>query len=344
MLARYALRRILDSLPVLLGVSVVTFALVQATIGSYVPGLDLNRDLKPEDIVRLRHAIGLDQPWWFQYLNWVGVAWIVKAVGLGSLLGNAPVTTGLLEGDLGRSIIDGTPITQNILARLPNTLELTLTAICIGVLIAVPLGVIGALRRGSAIDQVFTVAATAGIAVPAFWTGLVTILLFAVLFHEWNLPALPTGGVESPIGGGDPFDRLVHLILPAIVLSFGYLAIWSRYIRSGMLEVLNQDFVRTARAKGMSDRRVVYVHALRNAIVPLVTLIGLELPGLFSGGAIIEIVFSWPGIGRYALSAVQSHDITVVLALTVFGSSLVILGNLLADMLYALLDPRIRYA
>src|SRR5215475_731519 len=167
MLWRFALRRIADSIPVLLGVTIITFALVQATIGSYVPGLELNRDLKPEDIVRLRHAIGLDEPWWFQYLNWLGVAWVIKTLGLGALLGGAPVTTGLLEGDLGRSIIDGTSITSNILARLGNTLELTLTAICIGVLIAVPLGVIGALRRGSAIDQVFTVAATAGIAVPA---------------------------------------------------------------------------------------------------------------------------------------------------------------------------------
>lgn len=334
----------MDSIPVLLGVTIITFALVQATIGSYVPGLELNRDLKPEDIVRLRHAIGLDQPWWFQYLNWLGVAWIAKAVGLSSLLGGYPVTTGMLEGDLGRSIIDGTSITSNVLARLGYTLELTLTAICIGVLIAVPLGVVGALRRGSVIDQAFTVASSAGIAVPAFWTGLVTILLFAVLFHEWNLPALPTGGAESPLGGGDPLDRLVHLALPATVLSFGYLAVWSRYVRSGMLEVLGQDYVRTARAKGMTDRRVVYVHALRNAIVPLVTLIGLELPGLFSGSAIIEIVFSWPGLGRYALSAVQSHDITVVLALTVFGSSLVVLGNLLADVMYAVLDPRIRYA
>ena len=344
MLWRFALRRIVDSIPVLLGVTIITFALVQATIGSYVPGLELNRDLKPEDIVRLRHAIGLDQPWWFQYLNWLGVAWIVKTVGLGSLLSGLPVNTGILEGDLGRSIIDGTPITANILARLGYTLELTLTAICIGVLVAVPLGVVGALRRGSVIDQAFTVASSAGIAVPAFWTGLVTILLFSVLFHEWNLPALPTGGAESPLGGGDPFDRLVHLVLPATVLSFGYLAVWSRYVRSGMLEVLGQDYVRTARAKGMSDRRVVYVHALRNAIVPLVTLIGLELPGLFSGSAIIEIVFSWPGLGRYALSAVQSHDITVVLALTVFGSSLVVLGNLVADVMYAVLDPRIRYA
>jgi peptide/nickel transport system permease protein len=344
MLARFALRRILDSLPVLLGVSVITFALVQATIGSYVPGLDLNRDLSPADIARLRHLIGLDEPWWFQYLNWLGIAWIVKAVGLGAVLGGFPVSTGLLEGDLGRSIIDGTSITSNILARLSYTLELTLTAICIGVLIAIPLGVVGALRRGSLADQAFTVASSAGIAVPAFWTGLVTILLFAVLFHQWNLPALPTGGAESPLGGGDPFDRLLHLALPATVLSFGYLAIWSRYVRSGMLEVLGQDYVRTARAKGMTDRRVVYVHALRNAIVPLVTLIGLELPGLFSGSAIIEIVFSWPGLGRYALSAVQAHDITVVLALTVFGSSLVVIGNLLADVLYAVLDPRIRYA
>jgi peptide/nickel transport system permease protein len=179
--------------------------------------------------------------------------------------------------------------------------------------------------------------------VPSFWLGLVLILLFAVGFSQWGLPSLPTGGAVSSFGGGGIGDRVVHLILPACVLAFGYLAVWSRYMRSSMLDVLSQDYMRTAQSKGMSMLRAIYVHGLRNAIIPLVTLIGLELPNLFAGSAIIEIVFSWPGLGLEAYQAATDHDFTVVMALTTFVATMVVLGNLVADLLYAVLDPRIRY-
>lgn len=323
MIWKYALRRLVAAIPVVIGVTTVTFLLMKVTAGNYVPGLDLNPDLRPEDVARIRHQLGVDQPLYLQYLQWI--------VGV------------FLHGDFGRSLLDGTPVLQHILVRLPASLELTLTAILIGVALAIPLGLTGALRRGSKVDHLLTGVSVGGFAVPQFWLGLMLILLFSVTFKAWGLPWLPSGGRESTIGGGDPIDLLTHLIMPATVLSFFYLSIWSRFVRSSTLEVLSQDYVRTARAKGMPERRVVYLHALRNSIVPLVTLVGLELPGLFAGGLVVEVVFSWPGIGLMAFERAKGYDFTMVMGVTTFVAILVVFGNLLADLLYAVLDPRIRY-
>lgn len=322
MLARYVVRRVVASIPVLFGVTLITFLLLHATTGSFVPGLDINPNLRPEDVQRIKHNLGLDQPLYLQYWYWI---------------------TGLLHGDFGRSLVDGSPVITHILERLPYTLELTITAILLGILISVPLGVVGALRRGSAVDNFLTFLSVAGVSIPQFWLALLLILFFSVSFHAWGLPWLPSSGAQSAFGGGDPLDRLTHLLMPAAVLAFFYVAVWSRFTRSSMLEVLAQDYVRTARAKGMTVRRATYVHALRNAIIPLVTLIGLELPGFVSGGAIVEIVFTWPGIGRLLLERSLQYDYTMVLGLVTFAAVLVVVGNLLADVLYALLDPRIRY-
>jgi peptide/nickel transport system permease protein len=343
-LARYVVRRTVASIPVLIGVTFVTFFLLHATSAAFVPGLELNPGIRPDDIVRIRKSLGLDDPLWMQYLNWIGLAHLLKLLGFAWLFGGAYVQPGLLEGDFGRSLVDGSPVISHILDRLPNTLELTVTAILLGILISIPLGVVGALRRGSAIDNLFTFLSVAGVSIPSFWLGLLMILLFSVSFHAWGLPWLPSSGAKSSFGGGDVVDRFAHLIMPATCLAFIYLAIWSRFTRSSMLEVLSQDYVRTARAKGMSERRVTYVHALRNAVVPLVTLVGLEFPSLVGGGAIIEIVFGWPGIGRLALERALQYDYTMVLGLTTFAAILVVIGNLVADVLYALLDPRIRYS
>lgn len=318
----YTVRRILVSIPVLIGVTLITFLLLHATAGSFVPGLEINPNMRPEDVARIRHSLGLDQPLYLQYIQWFA---------------------GLLHGDFGRSLIDGSPVLSHILERLPNTLELTVIAMLLGLSVSIPLGVFGAIKRGTKVDNFLTIVSVAGVSIPAFWLGLMLILFFAVQFHDWGLPFLPSSGSTSPIGGGDLFDRIEHLIMPATVLSFGYIAIWSRYTRSSMLEVLSQDYVRTARAKGMTERHLLYVHALRNAMVPLVTLVGLELPGLVSGGAIVEIVFSWPGIGRLALERALQYDFTMVLGLTTFAAILVVVGNLVADILYGVLDPRIRY-
>jgi peptide/nickel transport system permease protein len=323
LLVRYLARRVVASIPVLFGVTLITFLLLHATTGAFVPGLDINPNLRPEDVQRIKHNLGLDQPLYLQYWYWI---------------------TGILHGDFGRSLIDGSPVISHILERLPNTLELTVTSILIGVLVSVPLGVVGALRRGSSIDNFMTFLSVAGVSIPQFWLALLMILLFSVSFHAWGLPWLPASGAQESFGGGDPLDRIVHLIMPATVLAFFYIAVWSRFTRSSMIEVLAQDYVRTARAKGMPARRVTYVHALRNAIVPLVTLVGLELPGFISGGAIVEIVFTWPGIGRLLLERALQYDYTTVLGLVTFAAILVVVGNLLADLAYALLDPRIKYS
>ncbi|HEY8634144.1 MAG TPA: ABC transporter permease [Candidatus Dormibacteraeota bacterium] len=323
MLVKFIARRVLASVIVVLGVTAVTLILMDRTRGAYVPGIDLNPALRPEDIARLRANLGLDQPFYQWYLTWL---WNV------------------MHGDFGRSMIDGSPVMTHILERLPNTLELTVTAVLLGILISVPLGVVGALRHGSKTDHTLTVVSVAGFAVPQFWLGLMLILVFSVTFEHYGLPWLPSGGVASPFGGGDLGDRLLHLIMPATVLAFFYLSLWSRFTRSSMLEVLSQDYIRTARAKGMSDRRVVYLHGLRNALIPLVTLVGLELPGLVSGGLVVEVVFSWPGLGRLAFERALQYDYSTVMGVVFFATLLVVAGNLLADVLYAILDPRIRYA
>ena len=320
----YLLRRVLATIPVVIGVTVVTFVVMHIAAGSYVPGLDLNPNLKPEDQEAIKRYLGLDRPLHEQYLTWIA---------------------GVAHGDFGRSMIDGSLVSSHIGDRLPNTLELTVTAILMGVLISIPLGVTGALRRGSKLDHALTTLSVGGFAVPGFWLGLMLILVFSVQLQAWGMPFLPSGGVMTPgTGGGDLLDRIVHLIMPATVLSFVYLSIWSRFTRSSMLEVLAQDYVRTARAKGMSERRVVYLHALRNAVIPLVTLVGLELPSLVAGGLIVEVVFSWPGIGKLLYERALATDYSTVLGITMFAALLVVLGNLLADVLYAWMDPRIRYA
>ena len=322
MLAKYVARRLLASVVVVLGVTAITLALMKTTSGSYVPGIDLNPSLRPEDIARLRADLGLDRPGYMWYLTWI---W------------------GVLHGDFGHSMIDGSTVMSHIGDRLPNTLELTGTAILIGMIIAIPVGVVGALRRGSRTDHTMTVISVAGFAVPQFWMGLILILIFSVTLEQHGLPWLPSSGAYSAVNGGDVIDRLEHLILPATVLSFFYISTWSRFIRSSMLEVLSQDYIRTARAKGMSERRVVYLHGLRNALIPLITLIGLELPGLVSGGLVVEVVFGWPGIGKLAFERALQYDYTTVMGVTFFATMLVIAGNLLADVLYGVLDPRIRY-
>jgi len=320
-MTRYIARRLLASIPALLGITLVTFLLMHATAGSFLPGLELNPNLRPEDIQRIRQNLGLDEPLPVQYWRWL---------------------TGLVRGDFGSSILNGRPVLGAILERLPNTLLLTGTALVIGVGLSVPFGIIGAVRRGWT-DNLLTFLSVIGVSLPAFWLGLLLILVFSITFNRLGWPWLPSGGATSAVGGGDLLDRAKHLIMPAVTLAFINLAIWSRFTRSAMLEALSQDYVRTARAKGMNERRVVYVHSLRNAVLPLVTLVGLELPALVGGGAIVEVVFSWPGIGRLALETALQYDFTMVLGLTTFTGILVIAGNLLTDLLYALLDPRIRY-
>lgn len=320
-MAGHLAKRLASSLLILFLVTVVTFLLVHTAAGSYVPGLEVNPDLKPADVERMRHQLGLDAPLYMQYWWWI---------------------SGVLRGDFGRSLVDGGSVTQEIMERLPNSLELTVTGLLLALLVAIPLGVAGALRRGSLIDQLFTLMSVAGVSIPGYWLGLLLILFFSVTLRSWNLPSLPASGAAAPVNGGGVLDRVTHLVMPACVLAVTYLAVWSRFVRSSMLEVLSQDYMRTAFAKGMTWRRAVYIHGLRNALIPLVTVLGLEIPGLLGGGAIVEVVFAWPGIGRLALERALQYDYTVVMGITTFATVLVITGNLLADVAYTVLDPRVR--
>ena len=323
MLARYALRRILIAVPVVIGVTLVTFLAMTLTAGSYIPGLDVAGNLRPGDLDRMRHSLGLDRPLWVQYGTWV---------------------LGIAHGDFGRSMIDNTPVTRHILDRLPNTLELTLSAILLGLLISIPIGMVGAVRRGTRLDSLLNIVSVAGFAIPQFWLGLMLILVFSVDFRRWGLPWLPSSGAYDVRIGGDLGDRLAHLVLPAGMLAFVYISIWSRFTRSSVITVLAQDYIRTARAKGMTETRVLYVHALRNGLMPLVTLVGLEFPRLVSGSLVVEVVFSWPGIGRFMYESAQAYDFTSVMGVTAFVGIMVVMGNLLADFAYAVLDPRVQHA
>lgn len=319
----FVVRRVLVAIPVVLGVTVVTFAIMHATAGGHVPGLQISPNLTPDQVAQIRKNLGLDRPVTTQYLDWLDK---------------------LLHGNLGTSLEDQTSVSSQIMSRLPATLELTGAALLIGLLLSIPIGVIGAVRRGSKIDHLLTAISVGGFAIPQFWLGLVLVLLFSVQFHAWGLPSLPQSGMTSAVHGGGLEDRVTHLVMPAVVLSFFYVATWSRYLRSSMVEVLSRDYMRTAFAKGMSRPRAILVHALRNGVIPLATLLGLTLPYLFSGALVVEIVFGWPGVGLYAYQRALDFDYTSVLGTTTFAALLVVLGNLLADLLYAFLDPRVASA
>lgn len=322
---KYLFRRILQSIPVFLGVTVISFLLIHAVPGGPMARLELDQDVKPEDIARIRANLGLDRPVWMQYFIW-----------LGALPNSRGEFSGLLQGNLGVSFIDQTSVATNIADRLPATLLLTVTSFVISLGAALPLGIWSAIKQHSWFDNVATVLSTAGVSIPAFWFGLLAILFFSVALR-W----LPSGGMYTLGKEKDLFDLLRHLIMPATILSILNVAGWNRYIRASVLEVMNQDYVRTARAKGLAERWVIFVHILRNALIPVATLIGLAVPGLLSGALVTETIFGWPGMGRLAFHAATKRDYSMIMGTLVIGTIMVILGNLLADIAYHFLDPRI---
>ncbi len=318
----YIVRRLLQMIPLILGVTFLTFAIVSFVPGSPISSMQLNPRARPEDLERIRQNLGLDRPWYERYFVWLG---------------------DLVRGDLGLSLSNFTPVSDRILSVLPNTLLLTATALALALLIAVPLGVASAVRHNSLFDHVTTMLVTAFAAIPSFWLALLMIILFSVKFDEWGLPSLPPQGMYDLRGNTGLLDRIEHLILPASALALGQIAGWTRFIRSSMLETINQDYVRTARSKGLAERAVVYRHAFRNAMLPLVTLVGLAIPELFGGAYLIEQIFAWNGLGRLAYDATQSNDYTLIMGATLLFAVLTMLGNLFADVVYAIADPRIRY-
>lgn len=316
-MARYLRNRIGQSLLLLLGVSVIGFALMHLAPGGPLAIYTLNPTVTAQDIERVKHEFGLDQPVYVQYAKWA---------------------FGLLTGHWGYSFFGGRPVGIIVLERLPATLELMGSSLVLALVLGVGSGILAAVRRNTIIDYATATAAMLALSLPTFWFGLLGIYVFAQ-----TLGWLPAGGIAST-GGGGIVDRLQHLLLPMLVLAFVLVAQWSRYTRSAMLEILTQDFMRTARAKGLGPVRVLLGHGLRAALVPLVTLAGLQLPLLVGGALVTETVFSWPGMGLLFVNALGMRDYPVLMAILMVGALVVVLGNLLADILVALIDPRIKLA
>ncbi len=319
----FVLRRLVQLVPLLLGITFLTFAIINLIPGSPLTGYQFNPRMSPEDVRRIEENLGLNEPWPKRYVIWVG---------------------NLLQGDLGLSLNNSTPVTDRILGVLPNTLLLSGTALLLAILIAVPIGVLAAVKHNSAFDRITTVTSTALYALPSFWLGLLLIIVFAVMFKEWGLPALPVGGMRDLRGDSGFLDRLEHLILPVTALAVIQIASWARFVRSSMLEVIHQDYIRTARAKGLRQRVIYLSHAFRNALITLATLIGLSIPDLLGGALFIESIFAWNGAGRLAVGAIANQDYTLIMGIVLMFAVLTILGNLIADILYAILDPRITYS
>nr|WP_245203812.1 ABC transporter permease [Ammoniphilus resinae] len=313
----YILKRLLQAIPLLFGITLVSFFMMYLSPGGPTD-LAMDPKIKPEDREKMMAALGLDQPPWVQYLNWL---------------------FHFIQGDWGTSFIRKVPVMDLIWERLPQTLLLMGTSFCFAALLSIPIGILAAKKKNSWVDYTSTFFAFLGLATPNFWLGLLLVMLFSVY---WNI--FPAGGIASFLStDSGALDQLKHLILPAITLGTADLAGLTRYTRASMLEVLGQNYMQTARAKGMREWVVVYKHGLRNGLIPVITVFGLSLPSFFGGAVIVEKIFSYPGIGLLFLDAVFQRDYPVIMAITTFSAMLVVLGNLLADILYAVLDPRIDY-
>ena len=317
----YLAKRLLLAVPILLGASTIIFFLMHAAPGDPTSLYLANPNIDPRVIEQMRRNLGLDQPVYVQYVKWL---------------------SSFLRGDFGYSFSQHRAISQILKDAIPNTLMLSGVSLIIIFAIGVLVGTIQAVRQYSWVDNLATVLSFFFYSMPSFWFGLMLMLLFSYKF-QW-LPASQMTSVEHEfLGGFGQFsDRIQHLLLPALALGVGGAASVARYMRSGMLEQIRQDYVRTARAKGLGERSVVFKHAMRNALIPVVTLLGLYIPFLISGAVLIETIFAWPGMGRTIVTAIFQRDYPVVLASAFVISVMVIAGNLLADLLYSVVDPRVR--
>jgi peptide/nickel transport system permease protein len=312
---RYTIRRLGQSIVLLVLVSMIGFAVLHLAPGGPLAQFAMSPGMSPAQMALIAHQMGLDAPLPVQYGVWAGH---------------------ILAGDWGRSYRDNQPVLAIIGSHLGATLELMVASTLIAVLLGTWVGVLGAVRRYSLADYLATIGAMIALSIPTFWFGLVVIYIFAV-----RLAWLPAGNIGT--AGTDTLaDHLVHLILPSVVLALVTVATWSRYMRASMMEVISQDYVRTARAKGLPRRRVLIHHALRNALLPMITVAGLQLPTLLSGALVTETVFTWPGMGRLFLDSLGYRDYPMVMGLLMFTAVLVLLGNFAADLLYLVADPRMR--
>jgi peptide/nickel transport system permease protein len=310
-------------IPLLVGITIISFTVMKMAPGDPTSLVtDLNPNMNEETVARIRAHYGLDQPWHIQYLKWL---------------------RNIIMLDFGTSFApDGRPVLDKILERIPITIFINVVSLLLILAIAIPIGVSSAVKQGSLFDRGTTVFVFLGFAIPSFWLALLLMILFGVKL-EW----LPISGIRSLnymelSQVGRFFDFAEHLILPIFISAFGGLASMSRYMRSNMLEVIRQDYITTARAKGLDERTVIFRHALRNALLPVITLLGLAIPGLIGGSVIVETIFAIPGMGFLFYQSVMMRDYPTVMGILVIGAVLTLLGNLFADVSYSMADPRIR--
>ncbi len=313
-MASFLIRRLLQSLLLLVLVSMIGFTILHLAPGGPLSQFAVDGSMTQADLERLTEQLGLNRSLPVQYLEWLGR---------------------MLLGDWGVSFRDREPVLSIIASHIGATLELMLTATLLAIVLGIWIGTMSAIRRYSIFDSLATIGAMVALSIPTFWFGLVVIYVFSI-----GLDWLPSGN-RYTIGDGSLLNRLHHLIAPTIVLALVSTAVWSRYMRSSMLDVVNQDYIRTARAKGVSERRILFRHAMRNAILPMITIAGVQIPTLLSGALVTETVFTWPGMGRLFLDSISYRDYPVVMGILMFSAVLVLVGSLIADILYSVADPRI---
>jgi peptide/nickel transport system permease protein len=319
-MGKYIFRRVLQAIPVLIGISILTFFIMQLAPGNPMQTM-IDPRISVADIQKAEENLGFNKPLVVQYWNWI---------------------IEIFKGNLGYSVKTREPVAKMIGERLPATLLLTITAFIVSFVVGVPLGVYSATHKYTKSDYGLTIFAFVGISVPSFFLGLGLIFLLSL-----KVGILPTSGLVS-IGRGYTgmalfLDKVKHLIMPAIILSLPNVATVMRFTRSSMIDVMSQDYIRTARAKGLKEKVVRYKHALRNALIPVVTIFGLSIPFLFGGAYITETIFNWPGMGSLGIAAITAREYPIIMGLNLFTSTLVLMGNLIADIMYAFVDPRIRY-
>jgi peptide/nickel transport system permease protein len=316
----YIVRRLLGAIPLLLFISIVTYAMMALAPGGPAAVLGpRGGGLSPDALARLNALYGLDKPWYVQYFYWLREL--------------------LVHGSLGTSFVDQRPVVQKVLEKLPVTIEMVGLALVLTLLIAIPIGVIAGAKRNSAFDNATSTIGFILYGTPIFWLSILLIDAFAL-----HLRLFPSSGLSSLGHEDDQLDRLRHLALPVFALTLVSFVTWMRYQRSSIIAALTAPYIRTARSKGLSERAVLFGHAFRNALLPIVTLLGLALPGLVGGAYFVEYIFSIPGVGYLTFTSIFSRDYPTLMAITMLTAVLIVLGNLLADVLYAIVDPRIRYS
>ncbi|HEX2906414.1 MAG TPA: ABC transporter permease [Phototrophicaceae bacterium] len=358
-MVKYTIRRLIQAIPTFFGITILSYLLMSMAPGGPVAALSFDPKITPQERERIAARLGVNDPLPVQYLRWLigddWMRWDADGDGVADHAFLLPldadgdgepelpgIRRGMLRGDFGRSFFAKRPVSDIIMERVPATLELGFASLFFGVVIGVPIGILAAVRRGGLFDSATRVMAVVFNAVPVFWLGLILILVFGSILG-W----LPMGSrCPMTLSGGCPpiYQRLEYLLLPTFVLATGGIAGYSRYMRASMLDVINQDYIRTAKAKGLSSREVWFKHGARNALIPLATFLGPAITGLLSGAAITERIFSWPGLGRLAVESVGQLDYPVVMAVVIISSVATILGYILSDIMYALIDPRIRFS